>query len=183
MYALRTRIKKDIVCEFLLPKKKTSKVIILAGGAPGYPERTELLFSLAKKGYAVFNPRYRGSWESGGSFLKVSPHKDILDIVDVLQSGFTDIVSGVLYAISKKDWKKLFNGRFYNPVAYSSKLDAKKIFLIHGENDRIVSVDPVALFATSVGCRIEILKGREHLSISDIADPAIGRKVFRFLNS
>jgi pimeloyl-ACP methyl ester carboxylesterase len=42
----------------------------------------------ARKGYWVFFPRYRGSWESGGSFLKLSPERDVLDIIDQLPKGF-----------------------------------------------------------------------------------------------
>jgi len=95
MYTLRTRIKKDIVCEFVAPTKKSNKVIIVCGGMPGYPGRnSELLSWLAKKGYWAFLPRYRGSWESGGKFLKVSPHQDVLDVIDALPKGFKDLWSG-----------------------------------------------------------------------------------------
>jgi esterase/lipase len=91
-YTLRTRFKKDIVCEFVAPKKKTNKVIILCGGMPGYPGgKDETLFWLAERGYWVFLPRYRGTWESGGSFLKVSPHQDVLDIIEELPKGFKDL--------------------------------------------------------------------------------------------
>ena len=72
MYTLRTRIKKDIVCEFVAPKKKSNKVIILCGGQPGFPAKKEMLIWLAERGYWAFYPRYRGSWESGGSFLKIT---------------------------------------------------------------------------------------------------------------
>ena len=37
-HILRTRIKRDIVCEFLPPAQTIAhKVIILCGGMPGYP--------------------------------------------------------------------------------------------------------------------------------------------------
>jgi len=108
-HILRTRFKKDIVCEFLPPagtktkhagKQVLNKVIILCGGMPGYPGKTAVPEFLSKKGYWVFVPRYRGSWESGGSFLKISPHRDMLDIIDELPRGFRDLWSGKIYKIA-----------------------------------------------------------------------------------
>jgi pimeloyl-ACP methyl ester carboxylesterase len=43
---------------------------------------------LMKRGFDVIHPRYRGSWESGGKFLDVSPEQDVLDILDELPNGF-----------------------------------------------------------------------------------------------
>ncbi|NBD74198.1 hypothetical protein GVX82_04125, partial [Patescibacteria group bacterium] len=69
-FLLRTRFAKDIVCEFLPPTKHSSKVAIVAAGAPTYPgKRTEFAHFLAEQGYWVFVPRYRGTWESSGAFL------------------------------------------------------------------------------------------------------------------
>lgn len=96
MYTLRTRIGKDIVAEFLPPasywKRKKGKiykdkVIILADGMPSVPSKRGLIEYLSKKGYWVFHPRYRGSWESGGVFLKDSPHKDIALVIDTVSFG------------------------------------------------------------------------------------------------
>lgn len=105
-HILRTRFKKEIVCEFLPPAvkvragmKPSNKVVILCGGMPGYPGKTALPEFLSKKGYWVFVPRYRGSWESSGSFLKISPHRDMLDVMDELPRGFRDLWSGKIYKI------------------------------------------------------------------------------------
>jgi alpha-beta hydrolase superfamily lysophospholipase len=112
MHLLRTRIKKDIVCEFLPPaaraarggKHAPNKVIVLCGGAPGYPGgKTEVVEFLSKKGYWVFVPRYRGSWESGGSFLKLSPHRDVIDVIDQLPRGFKDLWSGKTHKIAQPE--------------------------------------------------------------------------------
>ncbi|MBI5786979.1 MAG: prolyl oligopeptidase family serine peptidase [Candidatus Niyogibacteria bacterium] len=97
------RIRKDIVCEFLPPVRRSRKVIILCGGMPSYPSKRDLLFFLSKKGYWVFSLRYRGSWESGGSFLKKSPHQDVLDVIRQLSSGFKDLWSGKVYKIRKPE--------------------------------------------------------------------------------
>jgi pimeloyl-ACP methyl ester carboxylesterase len=89
MHLFRTRFKKDIVCEFLPPSRTTKKkrVIIVAPGMPGLPGNKDFAYEYAKKGYWVFMPRYRGTWESGGEFLRYTPTKDITDIIDELFSG------------------------------------------------------------------------------------------------
>ncbi len=104
MFILRTKFKNEIISEFLVPIKPSKKVIILCGGMPSYPgRRNELMEFLAKKGYWVFLPRYRGSWESGGSFLKISPHHDIVDIIDELPRGFRDLWSNKRYKIKNSE--------------------------------------------------------------------------------
>jgi esterase/lipase len=89
MNTLRTRFKKDIVAEFLSPARKTKKdkVIILCDGMPSVPSKKHLLEFFSKKGFWVFHPRYRGSWESDGKFLAQSPHLDILDVINGLYQG------------------------------------------------------------------------------------------------
>lgn len=104
MRLLRTRFKKDIVCEFLPPTKPARKVLILCGGMPSYPGgRKELAEFLIKQGYWVFLPRYRGSWESGGSFLEISPDRDVIDMIDQLPKGFKDLWSGKIYKIEQPE--------------------------------------------------------------------------------
>lgn len=99
MYTLRTRFKKEIVSEFLPPKKRSNKVIIICGGMPSYPSKRELQFFFRKKNFWSFVPRYRGSWESDGTFMRKSPHLDVLDIVDSLPKGFADSWSGKRYKV------------------------------------------------------------------------------------
>ncbi len=89
---MRTRFKKEIVAEFLPParynSKKPQRVIIFCSGAPGVPRHREMLRFWSRKGFWFFYPRYRGTWESNGSFLKLSLERDILDIIDQLPRGF-----------------------------------------------------------------------------------------------
>lgn len=121
VYTLRARFKKEIVAEFLPPalaprrrkKPKLAKVIIFCDGMPSVPSKRSLLEFFSKKGYWVFHPRYRGSWESGGKFLAKSPHLDILDIISELPRGFKSLYEGV-------GWE---NGKIY-------KVKPGKIFVI-----------------------------------------------------
>lgn len=93
MYTHRTRFAKDIVTEFLPPLRPTKKqrVIIFADGMPTVPNKKQLLKFFSAKGFWVFHPRYRGSWESDGKFLAKSPHQDILDVIDGIHKNFISI--------------------------------------------------------------------------------------------
>lgn len=93
MHPSRTRFKQDIIAEFLAPSRPSNKVLILCDGMPSVPQKSKLMEFFAKRGYWVFHPRYRGSWESSGTFLTKSPHQDILDVIDDLYNGFTRLPS------------------------------------------------------------------------------------------
>jgi len=103
MYALRAKFKNEIIAEFLPPKHNSDKVVILCSGVPALPNKPKLLEFFSKKGFWVFFPRYRGTWESGGEFLKNSPEQDVLDIIDELPKGFKDGWSGVEYKVNSKE--------------------------------------------------------------------------------
>jgi hypothetical protein len=104
-YALRTRLAKDIVAEFLPPARPTKrqKVIIICDGMPTMPGKGTLLEFLSKKGFWVFEPRYRGSWESDGVFLRKSPEQDILDMITALPKGFVSFWDGKKYKVVPDD--------------------------------------------------------------------------------
>ena len=93
----RTRFARDIVAEFWMPRKPSRKAVILCDGCPSLPSRQRVGEFFARKGYWVFHPRYRGAWESDGSFLKVSPDEDVLLVARSLNEGFLDIVTRQMY--------------------------------------------------------------------------------------
>lgn len=247
MYILRTRIKKDIVSEFLPPIKPSKRVIIICGGMPSYPSKKDLIIFLANKGYWVFLPRYRGSWESDGSFLRISPHQDVLDVINQLSSGFSDLWSkkkykvkdprvyligssfggpaallasrdkrvrkavvlspvtdwreetkeepidwlekftktafGSGYRFTKKDWRKLKAGKFYNPTAEISTLNPAKILIIHPEDDKFAYAKTSKKFAEMLGCKLILLKEGGHLSTSDVMKPDFWKKINNFIKN
>lgn len=134
IHLFRTRFARDIVAEVLPPrlwksrrpssrkppsrrssKKSLTKVIILCDGMPTVPSKRALMAFLAKKGYWVFHPRYRGSWESGGKFLRKSPECDILDVIDQLPHGFIDLLSGKKYRL-RPTKLYLLGGSFGGPA-------------------------------------------------------------------
>ena len=128
---LRTIFKKEIVTEFLVPSNKTNKVIIFCAGMPGYPNHKDTLEFYSKKGYWVFLPRYRGSWESKGQFFKKSPHLDVLDIINQLSECFVDLWGNKKYSIKNPE-VYLIGWSFGGPaVILASKNDrVKKVVAI-----------------------------------------------------
>lgn len=126
MHTLRTRFANDIVTEFLSPSRPTKKqrVIIFLDGAPSVPSKKLLLEFFSKKGFWVFHPRYRGSWESDGKFLKYSLDKDVSDVIDGLESGFTDLWSNKKIKLSPTEIF-LVGGSFGGPAAIISSLDPR----------------------------------------------------------
>lgn len=123
-YTLRAKIKNEIITEFVLPAKKSNKVIILCSGMPGYPSKKSLMFFLAEQGYWVFSFRYRGTWESGGKFLKKSPHLDVIDIMDALSAGFIDIWNNKNYTI-KNPKVYVIGSSFGGPAAILASTDKR----------------------------------------------------------
>ncbi len=123
----RTRFASDIVAEYLAPEKKSSKVIILCSGMPSYPgRRADLMQFFTKQGYWVIIPRYRGTWESDGEFLKKSPHEDVIDIMNGVEAGFTDLWSGNVVTIAKPKFY-LLGGSFGGPAVILASRDARAV--------------------------------------------------------
>jgi len=122
----RTRFKKEIVAEFLPPARtsKRQQVIILCDGMPSIPRKQPLAEYLSRKGYWVFYPRWRGAWESGGQFLKRSPHEDLLDIVSELPKGIRELAFGQkFHCVPDKIF--VIGGSFGGAAAILSSLDPR----------------------------------------------------------
>jgi pimeloyl-ACP methyl ester carboxylesterase len=124
--ALRTRFGKDIIAEFLPPsqKRKHVRVAIICDGMPSLPDKGDLLEFLSKKGFWVFHPRYRGTWESAGVFLKKSPEEDIREVIDHLPKGFRSAWDGNTYNI-EPDEIYVIGGSFGGAVALMASLDPR----------------------------------------------------------
>jgi pimeloyl-ACP methyl ester carboxylesterase len=122
----RTRFQRDIVTEFLPPHRagKTQRVIVLCDGMPSIPRKQPLSEFLAAKGYWVFYPRYRGSWESGGEFLKRSPHQDILAVIGGLATEFREMAFGKKFRLAA-DEVFVIGGSFGGAAAILSSLDPR----------------------------------------------------------
>ena len=120
----RTRFKTEIVAEFLPPARprKRQRVLLLCDGMPSIPRKQPLVEFLAAQGFWVFYPRWRGAWESGGEFLKVSPERDLLDIIDELPRGFRETAFGHKFRVSP-DEVFIIGGSFGGAAALLASLD------------------------------------------------------------
>ena len=135
-YMLRTRFAKDIVTEFLPPSRATrrTRVIILCDGMPALPHAQAFAEWLSQKGFWVFAPRYRGSWESGGVFLKRSPEEDVLDVISGLSKEFISFWDGKKFKL-KPDELFVIGTSFGGPAAILASRDPRV--------KKIVAVSPV----------------------------------------
>jgi len=122
----RTRFGKDIVAEFTPPTRarKQSRAIILCDGMPGMPRKQPFADWLARKGYWVFYPRYRGAWESGGQFLQRSPHEDILEVVERLNRPIREAAFGQMFHV-EPDQVFIIGGSFGGTTAILCSLDPR----------------------------------------------------------
>jgi len=122
----RTRFARYIVTEFLPPSRsrKTQRAIILCDGMPSIPRKQGMAEFLCGQGYWVFYPRYRGAWESGGEFLKRSPHLDILDVIGGLSQEFRELAFGRRFRVSL-DEVFVIGGSFGGAAAILCSLDSR----------------------------------------------------------
>lgn len=93
----------EIVAEFWGPKNPSRRAVILLDGCPSLPQKRKLATFLTRKGFWVFHPRYRGSWESRGRFLSHSPHEDALLVADAIQRPFQNISDGTRFILDIED--------------------------------------------------------------------------------
>lgn len=139
-YALRTFM-GEIAVEFMPPRRraKQDKVIILCDGMPTVPSKVEVLRFLSNMGYWVFYPRYRGTWESYGTFLRDSPAEDIRYVMRFLSHlQFRDVQGDV----QRDAWYQLRDPRF---ILIGSSFGGAAALLAssHRTVDRTVAFSPV----------------------------------------
>ena len=122
----RARFKKEILAEFLPPARvqRKQRVVLLCDGMPSIPRKQGLAHFLSEKGYWVFYPRWRGSWESGGEFLQRPPQLDLADIIDELPKGVREIAFGRRFDLSP-DEIFVIGGSFGGTAAIFASLDPR----------------------------------------------------------
>ena len=122
----RTRFQHDIIAEFLPPirSSKKQRVILLCDGMPSIPKKQPTVEFLSAHGFWVFYPRWRGAWESGGQFLKISPARDLTDILDELPRGFRESAFGKTFRVDP-DETFVIGGSFGGAAAILASLDSR----------------------------------------------------------
>ena len=122
----RTRFAKQIVAEFLPPARpgQAQRVVVVCDGMPSIPRKQPLVEFLARQGFWVFYPRWRGSWESDGEFLKISPEQDLFDVLDQLPRGFRETAFGRRFRV-QPDQVFVIGGSFGGAAALLASLDPR----------------------------------------------------------
>jgi len=124
MVISRTVFKNEIIAEFGFPTRTSKKVIVFCKGMPGSPSGRAVLEFYTKKGFTTFLPRYRGTWESRGTFLKNSPHEDVIDLIDQLPKGFKDLWNKKIIKVNPQKIY-IFGASFGGPAALLASLDQR----------------------------------------------------------
>lgn len=125
----RARIGKDIIAEFVIPRslkaQKEGRVAVLCQGAPTMPGKNSELTFLAEKGFYAIVPRYRGTWESSGTFLEREPTEDIKEVIDALKRPLLSLWEGKEYRLPKKIQVYLFASSFGGPAGFFLSTDKR----------------------------------------------------------
>ncbi len=89
MTTIRSSQYKNLFFTYILSRGAPSKgTIILLDGLPSNPlSKNQLIQKLAEYNYDVFFPRYEGTWESKGNFLKRAPSEAIIEFIETLRKG------------------------------------------------------------------------------------------------
>jgi pimeloyl-ACP methyl ester carboxylesterase len=91
---------------------------------PSVPRKQPLAEFLARQGYWVFYPRYRGAWESGGTFLETSPHLDVLQVIAGWSREFRELAFGRRFRL-RADEVFVVGGSFGGAAAILCSLDPR----------------------------------------------------------
>jgi len=80
---------KDLYFTYTLSESSFSYgAVIILDGLPSRPaSKDQLIKKLSGHGFDVFFPRYEGTWESKGEFLKRPPSRGIIEFIEALRKG------------------------------------------------------------------------------------------------
>ena len=68
------------------------------------------------------------------------------------------------YRLSERNWKKLSDGKFYNPCCHAGEITASKVMMFHAEDDPYVPYRSVLKFARGTGAELKLFRRGGHLS-------------------
>jgi dipeptidyl aminopeptidase/acylaminoacyl peptidase len=86
------------------------------------------------------------------------------------------------YRLSDGNWRKLRNGKFYNPAYHVGEIKPAKIMIFHAKDDPFVPYKTVSQFATRTGVKLNTLERGGHVRTDYIVQKYWGR-IKKFLDS
>jgi hypothetical protein len=75
---------------------------------------------------------------------------------------------GMGFRLSDRNWKKLYRGRFYNPIYHADEVTPSKVLMFHAQDDPHVPYKSVVHFAARTGVKLTLLRRGGHLSTDRI---------------
>ncbi|MEK6892785.1 MAG: prolyl oligopeptidase family serine peptidase [Nanoarchaeota archaeon] len=105
-----------IFFEFVLQDRTADAAIILPD-FPGRNDFNELVELFFDRGYHVFVPRYRGTYQSSGEFLSKNPVDDLIMFTKNLDKGFAKSLWDMEKKVFKINKKILITGSFGGAIA------------------------------------------------------------------
>jgi dipeptidyl aminopeptidase/acylaminoacyl peptidase len=86
------------------------------------------------------------------------------------------------YRLSDRNWNKLRDGQFFNPVYHADEIDGAKIMMFHAQDDPYVPYRTVEKFAKRTGAKLKLFRRGGHLS-TDMIVRKYWRQISQFLTS
>ena len=100
-----------------------------------------------------------------------------LDKLDAM----TKLYYGEGYRLAKNAWKKLKKGNFYNPMTSFDRIDAKKVLILHTEDDDVVSIESVERYAVVTDAQLLVATDGGHMGLSEMMHPDTWKEIMKFL--
>lgn len=66
------------------------------------------------------------------------------------------------YRLSQRNWRKLYTGKFYNPIHHADEIDGSKVMMFHAKDDPHIPWQSVANFAELTGAKLKLLARGGH---------------------
>lgn len=88
---------------------------------------------------------------------------------------------GRAYRLSDRNWRKLHEGRFYNPMYRVHEINPLKILMFHAQDDPFVPYRSVEKFAKRTGVKLKLFRRGGHLS-TDMIVRRYWRQIQRFFS-
>ncbi len=89
---------------------------------------------------------------------------------------------GRAYNLSQKEWNKLHQGNFYNPIARAKEINPKKVIMFHAKDDPVVTWKSVNNFSKLTGVPLTTQKRGGHIP-TNLTIPKYWKKIKKFFDS
>lgn len=127
IYRLRS---ENIAYDLYLPSKSNGKAVLYVPGLPGHPRKKTLGTIFAGRGFAFFEMRFPGSWESDGEFTMDNCVKSMEEACAFIREG----TAVELRRNARKEWAHddviLLGSSFGGGVILSSRMKDPLTFVL-----------------------------------------------------